>query len=60
MTSQVMALLAMNIVNFELLLHDGSESRRLGPEDVSLERRPHFRGCYVQNSMELELEDVPY
>ena len=24
----------------------------LGPEDVSLvERRPHFRGCYVQASM---------
>ena len=27
----------------------------LGPEDVSLlERCPHFRGCYVQASMELE------
>ena len=26
----------------------------LGPEDVSLlERYPHFRGCYVQASMEL-------
>ena len=26
----------------------------LGPEDVSLlERCPHFRGCYVQSSMEL-------
>ena len=26
----------------------------LGPEDVSLlERCPHFRGCYVQASMEL-------
>ena len=25
----------------------------LGPEDVSLlERSPHFRGCYVQASME--------
>ena len=27
------------------------------PEDVSLlERCPHFRGCYVQASMELEPE----
>ena len=33
----------------------------LGPEDASLlERCPHFRGCCVQASMELELEDVPY
>ena len=31
----------------------------LGPEDVSLlERCPHFRGCYVQASMELRPEDV--
>ena len=31
----------------------------LGPEDVSLlERCPHFRGCYVQASMELGPEDV--
>ena len=31
----------------------------LGPEDVSLlERYPHFRGCYVQASMELGPEDV--
>ena len=29
------------------------------PEDVSLlERCPHFRGCYVQASMELGPEDV--
>ena len=29
----------------------------LGPEDVSLlERCPHFRGCYVQASMELGLK----
>ena len=28
----------------------------LGPEDV--ERCPHFRGCYVQASMELGPEDV--
>ena len=28
-------------------------SMKLGPEDVSpLERCPHFRGCYVQASME--------
>ena len=32
---------------------------RLGPEDVSLlERYPHFRGWYVQGSMELGPEDV--
>ena len=31
----------------------------LGPEDVSLlERCPHFRGCYVQVSMELGPEDM--
>ena len=31
----------------------------LGPEDVSLlERCPHFRGCYVQASLELGPEDV--
>ena len=31
----------------------------VGPEDVSLlERRPHFRGCYVQALMELGLKDV--
>ena len=31
----------------------------LGPEDVSLlERCPHFRGWYVQASMELGPEDV--
>ena len=31
----------------------------LGSEDVSLlERRPHFRGWYVQASMELGPEDV--
>ena len=31
----------------------------LGPEDVSLlERCPHFRGCYVQASVELGPEDV--
>ena len=31
----------------------------LGPEDMSLlERCPHFRGCYVQASMELGPEDV--
>ena len=31
----------------------------LGPEDVSLlERCPHFRGCYVQASIELGPEDV--
>ena len=31
----------------------------LGPEEVSLlERCPHFRGCYVQASMELGPEDV--
>ena len=31
----------------------------LGPEDVSLlERCPHFRGCYVQASVELVPEDV--
>ena len=31
----------------------------LGPEDVSLlERCPHFRGCYVEASMELWPEDV--
>ena len=31
----------------------------LGPEDVSLlERCPHFRGCYVQASMELGPEDA--
>ena len=30
-----------------------------GREDVSLlERCPHFRGCYVQASMELRPEDV--
>ena len=30
-----------------------------GPEDVSLlERCPHFRGWYVQTSMELGPEDV--
>ena len=30
----------------------------LGPEDVSLsERCPHFRGWYVQASMELGTED---
>ena len=29
------------------------------PEDVSLlERCPHFKGCYVQSSMELGPEDV--
>ena len=33
----------------------------LWPEDVSLlERCPHFRGCYVQASMELGPEDVSY
>ena len=33
--------------------------RLLGPEDVSLlERCPHFRGCFVQASMELGPEDV--
>ena len=32
----------------------------LRPEDVSLlERCPHFRGCYVEASMELGPEDVP-
>ena len=32
---------------------------KLGPEDVSLlERCPHFRGWYVQASMELGPEDV--
>ena len=37
-------------------LRDGS---MLGPEDVSLlERCPHFRGWYVQASMELGPEDV--
>ena len=31
----------------------------LGPEDVSLlEKCPHFRGWYVQASMELGPEDV--
>ena len=31
----------------------------LGPEDVSLlERCPHFRGCYVQASMELGPQQV--
>jgi hypothetical protein len=31
----------------------------MGPEDVLLlERCPHFRGCYVQASMELGPEDV--
>ena len=31
----------------------------MGPEDVSLlERCPHFRGCYVQASMELGPDDV--
>ena len=31
----------------------------LGPEDVSLlERCPHFRGCYVQASVEWGPEDV--
>ena len=30
----------------------------LGHEDVSLERCPHFRGCYVQASMELGPEDM--
>ena len=31
----------------------------LGPEVVSLlEKCPHFRGCYVQISMELGLEDM--
>ena len=31
----------------------------LEPEDVSLlERCPHFRGCYVQASVELGPEDV--
>ena len=36
-----------------------SFQRVLGPEDVSLlERCPHFRGCYVQSSMELGPEDV--
>ena len=30
----------------------------LGPEDVSLERCPHFRGCYVQASMEFGPDDV--
>ena len=34
---------------------------RLGPEDVSLlERCPHFRGWYVQGSMELGPEDVSH
>ena len=28
----------------------------LGPEDVSLLESPHFRGCYVQASMELGSE----
>ena len=33
----------------------------MGPEDVSLfERCPHFRGCYVQASIELGPEDVSY
>ena len=32
----------------------------LGPEDVSLLKRcPHFRGWYVQASMDLGPEDVP-
>ena len=32
----------------------------VGPEDVSpLERCPHFRGCYVQASMELDLKMCP-
>ena len=32
--------------------------QELGPEDVSpLERCPHFRGCYVQASVELGSED---
>ena len=31
----------------------------LGPEDVSLlERCPHFRGCYVQSSIELGPKDA--
>ena len=31
----------------------------LGPENVSLlERCPHFRGCYVQASVEMGPEDV--
>ena len=29
------------------------------PEDVSLLKKcPHFRGCYIQSSMELGPEDV--
>ena len=33
----------------------------LGPEDVSLlERCPHFRGCYVHASVELDLKLCPY
>ena len=36
-----------------------SSFERVGPEDVSLlERCPHFRGWYIQASMELGPEDV--
>ena len=40
-------------------LHGGARSGRVlcrgfnGPEDVTLlERCPHFRGCYIEDSME--------
>ena len=39
-------------------LLDGEEEKTQG-EDVSLlERCPHFRGCYVQSSMESGPEDA--
>ena len=43
----------------QLLLFSYREKGGGGAEDVSLlERCPHFRGCYVQASMELGPEDV--
>ena len=47
-----------------LILRRGGEEEehnrhQASPKDVSLlERCPHFRGCYVQVSMELGPEDV--
>ena len=45
------------VSSFQRVLCTGFNGVR--PEDVSLlERCPHFRGCYVQASMELGPEDV--
>ena len=54
MGSEVHVSLLERVFSFQRVLCTG-----LGCEDVSLlERCPHFRGCYVQASMELGSEDT--